>query len=101
MTWQVRDAALEAQAQAYADTCPTGHASRSARNNAGENLYWSGGQNSGDADLAYSVGIQAWCGSPLPPRANAALVLLLLQRPPLLTLLPAVTAPALLLWQVR
>ena len=32
------DATLESAAQAYADTCPSGHASNADRNGAGENL---------------------------------------------------------------
>ena len=40
VTWSAR---LASQAQAYADTCPTGHATHEARAGTGENLYWAGG----------------------------------------------------------
>ena len=55
-----RDATLERQAQAYANTCPTGHASRSQRANAGENLYWAGGSGVGTAAQEYEKAARAW-----------------------------------------
>ena len=44
-----------------AETCPTGHASRSARNGAGENLYWAG-SSSGlpDAAQSYADAVASW-----------------------------------------
>ena len=42
-----RSSTLEAQAASYAATCPTGHASASDRDGAGENLYWYGYMGAG------------------------------------------------------
>ena len=53
-------ASLEADAQAYAATCPTGHAERSARNGAGENLYWAGGSLLGTVEQSYRDAMQGW-----------------------------------------
>lgn len=52
----VYDAELAADAQAYANTCPTDHAAE--RNGAGENLYWAGfstswGGSAPSADQSY------------------------------------------------
>ena len=55
-----RSAELELQAQAYANTCPTGHALRAARNNAGENLYWAGGSGMGSAAQSYADAVSHW-----------------------------------------
>ena len=50
----VRDVALEQASQAYADTCPTGHASRSDRDGAGENMAGRGGSSYHyDVQLSY------------------------------------------------
>ena len=50
-------ASLEADAQSYAATCPTGHAERSARNGAGENLYWA--DSSDGSHIAKIMGTDA------------------------------------------
>ena len=47
---------------ADADTCPTGHASSSARNGAGENLYWAGGSSLPDAAQSYADAVASWYG---------------------------------------
>jgi hypothetical protein len=58
--FMTRDATLEAQAQAYADTCPLGHAAN--RNGAGENLYMAGTTGSfvGGAAAQYTAAVQSW-----------------------------------------
>ena len=54
-----RSASLEADAQAYADSCPTGHASD--RNGAGENLYWAGFTGSPPTvDASYTAALAGW-----------------------------------------
>jgi len=57
----VYDAELEAEAQAYADTCPTGHASGLTD---GENLYWKGWSGSTAPSLAqsFSDATTSWYG---------------------------------------
>jgi len=57
-----RSATLEAEAQAYADTCPTGHASYADRNSAGENLYWAGFMASRTPTIAesYEDAVNSW-----------------------------------------
>jgi len=52
------DATLAAQAQSYADTCPTGHASDS--NGAGENLYWAASTKTPTLVGVYEKAVQAW-----------------------------------------
>ena len=54
--------ALAAAAQAYADTCPTGHSSESDRPNSGENLYWVGSSAAGQfqEDTSYTSAADSW-----------------------------------------
>jgi hypothetical protein len=57
----VLDATLEAQAQAYADTCPTDHAAQ--RFGAGENLYWMGASSAaslGTVQSQHEGAAQSW-----------------------------------------
>jgi uncharacterized protein YkwD len=59
----VWSAQLEAEAQAYADTCPTGHASFSDRDSAGENLYYKGYMGayfSPSVSDSYTEAVQSW-----------------------------------------
>jgi len=65
----VFDAALAADAQAYAQTCPTGHASSctgsgaTCLNGAGENLAWKGSTNAAavlESDANWETGIAGW-----------------------------------------
>ena len=53
-----RSASLEADAQAYAATCPRGHASN--RNGAGENLFWAGFYSAPSDDQSYAAALTAW-----------------------------------------
>ena len=45
------DTRLTRETEQFANGCPTGHASRSARNNAGENLYWTSGKATAEASV--------------------------------------------------
>ena len=53
------DATLAAQAQAYADTCPTEHGTAASRDNAGENLFWAA--SSGPSPpINYTDAVESW-----------------------------------------
>ena len=56
----VYDAELAAAAQAFADTCPTGHNDPNQGDN-GENLYFAG-SSSGPPDTPYSDAVNSWYG---------------------------------------
>ena len=56
----VRDAELEAAAQAFVDTCPTEHAARASRHGAGENMYWRGGAHIGSAADNLARAVESW-----------------------------------------
>jgi hypothetical protein len=61
------DADLAADAQAYADGCPTGHGTAASRDYQGENLYWAGASWDGTGVAAgpvvsYENAINSWYG---------------------------------------